>query len=214
MTIRERLSGLGLRELIPSFIHAFLAIVGLMLVTDRLQRIAKSATVDRSWTAATGQNLRLAGLDEGPLLGIEGTPGGGITVTSDEATLADGGPVQPVKWMAQGDSKGDYKAKVEISVLGKDAEVVLNRVGEAVTPQVEIEVRNAKLRVDVGVTVGDSLMMPRTRVVVGQKDLPPTGPGFSFIVPDGDTLSVEYPEPSNDQPSGVATWLGSVREKE
>jgi hypothetical protein len=214
MTIRERLAGLGLRELLPSFIHACLAIAALMLLTDRLQRVAKSATADRSWTAATGQTLRLAGLDEGPLLGIEGTPGGGITVVSDQATLTDGGAVQPVKWMAQGDSRGDYKAKVEISIVGKDGDVVLNRVGEAVTPQVQIQVKNAKLRVDVGVTVGDSLTMPKTRVVVGERDLPPAGPGFSYIVPDGDSLSVEYPEPSNDQPSGVATWLGSVREKE
>ena len=214
MTIRERLAGLGLRELVPAFIHASLAIGLLMLLTDRLQRVAKSTTAERSWTAATGENLRLAGLDEGPLLGVESSPGGGLTARAEQAALGDGGAVQRVLWMAQGDSKSDNKAKVEISLLGKGGEVVLSRVGETETPQVRIQVKNAKLRVDVGVTVGDSLMMPKTRVVVGQRDLPPTGPGFSFVVPDGESLAVEFPDLPNDQPSGVVTWLGSVREQQ
>ncbi len=213
MTIRERLAGLGLREILPSFIHACLAIGALMLLTDRLQRVAKSTTAERSWTAPTGENLRLAGLDEGPLLGVEGSPGGGLTARAEQAALRDGGAIQRVLWMAQGDSKSDNKAKVEISLVGKGGDVVLSRAGEAETPQVRIQVKNAKLRVDVGVTVGDSLMMPKTRVVVGERDLPPTGPGFSFVVPAGETLAVEFPDVPNDQPSGVVTWLGSVREQ-
>jgi hypothetical protein len=214
MTIREWLAGLGLREILPSFIHACLAIGVLMLLTDRLQRVAKSATAERSWTAATGENLRLAGLDEGPLLGVEGSPGGGLTARADEAALSDGGAAQRIMWMAQGNSQSDNKAKVEISLLGKGGEVVLSRAGEAETPQLRIKVKNAKLRVDAGVTVGDSLIMPKTRVVVGERDLPPAGPGFSFIVPAGDTLAVEFPDLPNGQRSGVVTWLGSVREQQ
>jgi hypothetical protein len=213
MNFRERLAGLGLRELLPSFIHACLAIGALMLLTDRLQRVAKSTTAERTWVAATGQNLRLAGLDEGPLLGVESSPGGGLTARAEQAAPTEGGAVQRVMWMAQGDTSSDNKAKVEISLLGR-GDVVLSRTGEAETPQVSIQVDNAKLRVDVGVTVGSSLIMPKTRAVVGDRDLPPTGPGFSFVVPAGGTLVVEFPDLPSDQPSGVATWLGSVREKQ
>jgi hypothetical protein len=34
------------------------------------------------------------------------------------------------------------------------------------------------------------------------------------VVPAGGTLVVEFPDLPSDQPSGVATWLGSVREKQ
>jgi hypothetical protein len=214
MSVGERLSTLNLRELVPSFVHACIAIGLLMLLTDRLQRVAKATTPDRSWSAATGEELHLSGLAEGPLLGVESSPGGGLTARAEQAALRDGGPVQRVMWMAQGDSSGDNKAKVEISLVGRGGDVVLSRAGETETPQVRIRVINAKLLVAVGVTVGESLNLPQTRAVFGQQDLPPTGPGFSFTVPDGDTLAIEFPDLPNEQRSGVVTWLGSIREEQ
>lgn len=211
MTIRERLAGLDLRRLPVSLLQACLAIAALMLLTDRLQRVAKSTTAERSWTAAMGQELRLIGLEEGPFLTVEGPEGGGFTARADRGAIIEGGLPQQLLWMAQGDGEGDNKARVEIGLVGRGGEVVLSRSGEMETPQIGIRANNAGLRVNVGVTIGDSLNLPVTRAVFGGRDLPPTGPGFSFTVPAGETLALEFPNTPNEQWSGIRSMLGSVR---
>ena len=41
-----------------------------------------------------------------------------------------------------------------------------------------------------------------------------TGVGFSFIVPEGGYVAIEFPALPNGKPSGVTTTLGSVREEQ
>lgn len=213
MSLRARLESVDIPSLLVSLVAGGLALLALMLLIDRLERIAQAAPIaaDRSWSAPSGTELRLVGLEEGPLVGVETSPGGGLTISAPEASLADGGPQGRLLWVSRG--KGDNKSEVEVAMIGLGS-VALSRSGEAETPQLRLRVENARLMVQAGVTVGDSLVVPIVRTVFGQKELASTGLASSFIVHAGGTLSIELPAFPDGTPSGVVTWLGAVREQQ
>src|ERR1041384_6958920 len=99
MRLGGRFADVDLRVMAPALFAAALTFVALFFLIDRLQRIAQAKPLfgdDRLWKAMTGTELRLSGLDEGPLVGVETSPGGGLTVRAQRAALVDGGPVQPL----------------------------------------------------------------------------------------------------------------------
>jgi hypothetical protein len=217
MRLGGRFADVDLRVMAPALFAAALTFVALFFLIDRLQRIAQAKPIfgdDRLWKAMTGTELRLSGLDEGPLVGVETSPGGGLTVRSPRATLQNGGPARQLTWLNPDENGGDNKAKVEVSLIGKGGSVRLSRAGEAVAPQLLIRAENAKLRVDSGVTIGNSLAVPPIEIFFDGKPLPVTGMGFSFIVPEGGSVAIEFPALPNGTPSGVVTSLGAVREEQ
>ena len=214
MSSRARLASVHLPSVIISLVVGALALAALMLLIDRLERIAQASpiAVDHPWSAPAGSELRLEGLPEGPVLGIETSPGGGLTVTAPRASPKSGGPEQRLLWMSEG--KGDNKTQVQVALVGANGSVSLSRSGEAETPQLRLRVDHAKLMVQAGVTIGDSLMVPAIRMVVGQQEIPSDGLASSFIIPAGGTLSIELPAFPDGTPSGVVTWLGAIRPDE
>jgi hypothetical protein len=217
MKLGEWVGSIDLRAMVPSLLGAAAAFIALLLVVERLERVAEAQPIsgtDRTWKAMTGTELRLSGLEEGPLVGVETSPGGGLTVRAQRAALVDGGPVQPLVWLTADQKGGDNKAKVEVSVVGKGGTVRLSRAGEEVAPQLLIRAENVKLRVDAEVTIGDSLTVPATQIFFDKKQLPATGANFSFIVPEGGFVAIEFPALPNGQPSGVVTTLGAAREEQ
>jgi hypothetical protein len=193
-----------------SLIAGGLALAALMLLIDRLERIAQASPIaaDHAWSAPAGTELRLEGLPEGPVLGVETSPGGGLTVTAPRASSKNGGPEQRLLWISQG--KGDNKTEVEVALVGANGSVSFSRSGEAETPQLRLRVDHAKLLVQAGVTIGDSLVAPAIRTIVGQEEIPSNGLASSFVVPAGGTMSIELPAFPDGTPSGVVTWLGAV----
>jgi hypothetical protein len=217
MTLDERFVGANLRRLFPALLVAAAAFIALLLLIDRFDRIAQARPIvgsDRNWKAETGTELRLRGLSEGPLLGVETDPGGGLIVHAAAARLLDGGATQRLNFKVEGAKGEDNKAKVQVTLVGKDGSVTLSRSGEAVMPQLRIRVENAELKVDTSVTIGDSLMVPSRTIVFGEKELAPNGLGFSFIVPPGGAVAIEFPAFPDGTPSGVVPWLGAVREEQ
>ena len=193
-----------------SLVAGGLALAALMLLIDRLERIAQATPLaeDRPWAAAAGTELRLTGLQEGPVLGIETSPGGGLTVTAPKASAASGAPGQRLMWISQG--KGDNKTEVQVALIGRNGSVSLSRSGEAETPQLRLRVDHAKLMVQAGVTIGDQLIAPAIRTIVGQHEVARAGLASSFVVPPGGTLSIELPAFPDGTPSGVVAWLGAI----
>jgi hypothetical protein len=217
MTLAERLSGTNLRALLPALLAAAAAFVALFLLIERLDRIAQAKPIagpDRNWKAETGTELRLRGLAEGPLLGVETDLGGGLIARTVAGRLVNGRTDRRLSWTIESNKGADYKAKAQVSVIGNGGSVILSRSGEAVMPQLRIRVENAELLVDTGVTLGDSHMGPARRIHFGQEELAPTGMGFSFVVPAGGTVAIEFPAFPDDTASGVVPWLGAVREEE
>ena len=214
MISRARLASVHLPSVMVSLVAGGLALAALMLLIDRLERIAQASpiTADHAWSAPAGTELRLEGLPEGPVLGVETSPGGGLTVTAPRSSPKRGGPEQRLLWISEG--KGDNKTEVQVALVGANGSVSLSRSGEAETPQLRLRVDHANLLVQAGVTIGDSLMAPAIRMVVGQQEMPSDGLATSFIVPAGGTLSIELPAFPDGTPSGVVTWLGAIRPDE
>ncbi len=216
LRLGERFGDIDLRALVPSVLGAAFAFFALFLLVDRLERVAQAQTIagGETWQATRGSELRLSALQEGPLVGLETSAGAGLTVRAGRAALTDGGPVHSLVWMTSDDKDGDNKAKVQVSVIGSGGSVRLSRAGEASEPQLLIRPENTKLRVDTGVTIGDALTIPGIEIFFDKKPLPVTGVGFSFIVPEGGYVAIEFPALPNGKPSGVTTTLGSVREEQ
>jgi hypothetical protein len=213
MTVRQWIESLDPKALAVSVLIGLASLTALMLLIDRFERIAESRPVhERQWSAATGTELRLSGLKEGPLIAVETPVGEGLTLDAREARLTQGGPARRLVWISEG--SGDNKTGAQVRLVGHGGSVTLSRSGGSGTPQLHIKVDNASLQVEAGVTVGPSLEMPETRAAFGDEELSP-GRGFQFVVPPGATLSIELPTYPNGMPSGVVTGLGAVRnEKE
>lgn len=215
MTLSERFESLDLRAMVPALLVAAAAFVALTLLIDRFERIARAKPIaERKWSADTGYKLKLSGLEQGPFVSIETSPGGGLTVRAPNAALPGRGAVQGLRWATPDEKEGDNKARVQVSLIGKDGSITISRSGEEVTPQLFLRVDNASLEVTSGVTMGDSFTLPRTRIVADGKDLPPTGPGFTFTVPPGGFVAIEFPAFPDGSPSGVVPLLGAVREEQ
>jgi hypothetical protein len=215
MTLSERIESLDLRALVPALLVAAAAFVALYLLIERFDRIARAKPVaERKWTADTGYELKFSGLEQGPFVAIETSPGGGLTVRAPIASLAGRGPMRDLRWTTPDEKEGDNKARVQVSLIGKDGSISISRSGEEVTPQLFLRVENASLEVTSGVTMGDSFTLPKTRIVADGKDLPSTGPGFTFTVPPGGFVAIEFPAFPDGSPSGVVPLLGAVREEQ
>ena len=215
MTLRERFETLDLRAMVPALLVAAAAFVALYLLIERFDRIARAKPVaEREWHAARGYQLKLSGLEPGPFVAIETSPGGGLTVRAPNAALPGRGAVRGLRWATPDEKDGDNKARVQVSLIGKDGSIRISRSGEAVTPELFLRVENASLEVTSGVTMGDSFTLPKTRIVADGKDLPSTGPGFTFTVPPGGFVAIEFPAFPDGSPSGVVPFLGAVREEQ
>lgn len=217
LSLSDRFGDLDVRALAASLVGAAFGFLVLFFLVDRLERVAQSQTIvgdNRTWQADRGNELRLSGLQQGPLVGLETSAGAGLTVRAGRAALSEGGPVRPLVWMIPDEKDGDNKAKVQVSVIGNNGSVRLSRAGEPSEPQLLLRPENVKLRVETGVTIGDALAVPAIEIFFDKKPVPVTGVATSFIVPDGGYLAIEFPALPNGKPSGVTTTLGSVREEQ
>jgi hypothetical protein len=205
--------------LLWSLIVAAIALAALAFLVDRLERLAQAQPLgtERRWAAASGQELRLGGLEPGPLLAVETGAGGGLTVQAHDARLDGGNKVRNLLWMTgKGAADDDNKPGVQISLLpgtGGGA-VILSRSGEAERPQLRIRAEGAALRVEAGVAIGESLLMPSTTIVADGRRIEAAEPVFAFTVPPGGAVAVEFPAFPDGTPSGVKASLGGVREQE
>lgn len=210
------LAGVDRRALLSSLLVAASAFILLALLVDRLGRLAQAQPIgaDRHWAAPAGSELRLAGIAPGPLLAIESTAGGRLTIEAEPASLADGKRARRLLWMMRGGEQGDdNKPAIQIHVVDSapGGTVVLSRAGESVAPQLRIEARGVTLRAEAGVTVGEALFMPDVVIEADEKPVEPTGPVFAFAVPSGGSMSVGFPYFPDGTQSGVQTWIGPVR---
>ena len=206
MTLGERIDSLDLRAMAPALLVAAAAFIALYLLVERFDRIALAKPVSQGeWAAPKGNELRLAGLGDGPLIALETPEGGSLTVFAPNAVVPGQGPVQQLTWSTFDGPEADNKAQVQVSLAGKGGSVALRRFGDAVASQLLLRVENASLEVTTGATIGEAGYPPKTRIVADGKDLQPTGPGFRFTVPPGGTVTMEFPA------SGVSSLLGGIR---
>jgi len=213
VTLRKAIGGAELRTLVVPFTVGVISLAGLMLLIDRLERIALSKPIiNQEWRAPAGTEMRLAGLEEGPLIAVETLPGGGLTVQADKAIIPDSNSERGLIWLSRG--TGDNKTEMQVSLIGKSGSVAISRSGESETPQLWIKVEQASLLVESGVTIGPSRERPDTRTIFGNKEIDPTGRGSSFVVPSGGEMSIELPTFPDGTPSGVVSWLGAVRSRQ
>jgi hypothetical protein len=186
-----------------------------MLLTDRLERVAKAESIaEREWRAPTGTELRLIGLDEGPILQAETSPGGGLTIRADKAAIKGNENTRRLVWMAESNTEGDGKAQVQVRLRGSDGSVTLIRSGQPTAPQLRIRSNKGELFVETGVTLGNSMRAPNRTILFGKHEVVPEGMGFSFKVPTGGAVAIELPAPPGDRPSDVVVSLGAIREEE
>jgi hypothetical protein len=122
LTWQRRFAELDKRALLSSLLTATLAFAALVLIIDRLARLAKAAPLgsDARWEARFGEELQLTGLRRGPLLAIETGAGDAMTVRAGPVRLDDGSTARELIWMvsrASGEGEGDNKASLRLSTV-------------------------------------------------------------------------------------------------
>ncbi len=208
------LAQLDKRALISSLLAASLAFAALALLVDRLTRLAKAEPLggETVWQARIGEELRLKGLDRGPVLAIETGGGDAMTVRAGPVRLDDGTRVGELIWLvsrAEGEAEGDNKASLLIATVADDSDLVLRRGGEEVVPQLQVEAGARPLRLETGVAIGERLLMPSIRILADGGEVEPLGMGIAFTLEPGGSAAVEFPALPDGTPAGVTALLGA-----
>lgn len=208
------LAQLDKRALLTSLLIASLAFAALALLVDRLTRLAKAEPLggETVWDARIGEELRLKGLEGGPVLAIETGGGDAMTVRAGPVRLEDGSKVRELIWLvarAEGEAEGDNKASLQVATVADDSDVVLRRGGEEVVPQLQVEAGAKPLRLETGVTIGDRLIMPSIRILADGVEVQPLGMGLAFTLEPGGSAAIEFPALPDGTPAGVTALLGA-----
>jgi hypothetical protein len=202
------------RALLSSLLIASLAFAALALLVDRLTRLAKAEALggETVWQARIGEELRLKGLEGGPVLAIETGGGEAMTVRAGPVRLDDGSKVRELIWLvsrAEGETEGDNKASLLVATAADDSDLVLSRGGDEVVPQLQVEAGAKPLRLEAGVTIGDRLVMPSIRILADGQEVQPLGMGVAFALEPGGSAAVEFPALPDGTPAGVTAVLGA-----
>jgi hypothetical protein len=213
LTWRGRFAEIDKRALLSSLVAAALAFAAFALIIDRLTRLAKAAPLgsDAKWEARLGEELQLNGLKQGPVLAIETGAGDAMTVRAGPVRLDDGSTVSELIWMvsrASGEVEGDHKASLRLSTIADGGDVILRRGGEEVVPQLQVGAARMPLKVETGVAIGDTMVMPSITILADGREVQPLGMGTVFTVQPGGSLAIEFRALPDGTPAGVTTVLG------
>lgn len=198
--------------MLHSLVVAGIAFTALASLVDRITRLAEAAPIasERHWQVPAAEEVRLKGLAAGPVLAVDAAGGDGAILDARGARLDGGQRDGRLVWMVGGDAGADHRVTFQLSLPPGVAEgaVALRRTGEAAAAQLEVHNLGPALHVQAGVTIGDSLTMPPTQLLVDGREARPDGMGVGFTLAEGAAMTVEFPTLGKGLDGAVAV-LGS-----